>query len=108
MTEPSRIEFLRQGLETSPDNTFMRYALALELTNSERPEQAWEQFKYLLERHPDYAATYLQAGMYLVKQGNRQEAHDVFQKGIEVMRRQGNLHALSELEAALEDLGEDF
>lgn len=85
----------------------MRYALALELTNSERPEQAWEQFAYLLDRHPDYAATYLQAGMYLVKRGNLLEAQNVFQKGIEVTRRQGNLHALSELEGALEDLRED-
>lgn len=105
--EPSRIEFLEQALKTSPENTFMRYALAMEIANSERPEAAWEHFDYLLQRHPDYAATYLQAGMYLIKRGKSQEAQGVFKKGIEVTRRQGNLHALSELESACDDVLED-
>lgn len=102
--EPTRIEILEQTLESTPNNTFARYALALELSRAGQPERAWQQFEHLLNRHPDYAATYLQAGMYLAKQGRDVEARDVLTKGIEVNRKQGNLHAQSELEAALEEL----
>lgn len=105
--EPSRIEILRKTLEATPDNTFARYALALELSRSgqgDQADQAREHFQYLLEHHPDYAAAYLQAGMYLTKRGQREEALEIFKKGVEVNRRQGNLHAQSEIEAALEEL----
>ena len=102
--EPSRIEILQQTLQSTPENAFARYALALELSRSAQPELAWEHFEYLLAHQPDYAATYLQAGMFLSKQGRREEAREIFKKGIEVNRRQGNLHAQSELEAAFEDV----
>lgn len=102
--EPTRIQILEQTLEATPGNTFARYALALELARAGDPERSWRQFEHLLEHHPDYAATYLQAGMYLAKEGRSDEARKVFAKGIEVNRKQGNLHAQSELEAALEEL----
>ena len=95
--EPTRIEILEQTLESTPNNTFARYALALELARAGRSEHAWQQFEHLLEHHPDYAATYLQAGMYLAKQGRGDEARVVFSKGIEVNRKQGNLHAQSDV-----------
>lgn len=102
--EPTRIEILEQTIQSTPGNTFARYALALELSRAGQHERAWQQFERLLTEQPDYAATYLQAGMYLAKQGRNAEAREVFAKGIEVNRKQGNMHAQSELEAALEDL----
>lgn len=104
--EPTRIEFLEQALEANPDNAFVRYALALEFVNSPSSERAWEHFEYLLAHNPDYAATYLQAGMYLARQGRREEAKQVFGQGIEVTGRRGDRHAQSELQAALDDLTE--
>jgi tetratricopeptide (TPR) repeat protein len=102
--EPSRIEVLQQTLQSTPDNAFVRYALALELSRSAEPGRAWEHFAYLLDRQPDYGATYLQAGMYLIGRERKEEACEIFKKGIEINQRQGNLHAKSELEAALEEL----
>ncbi|MGH9378871.1 MAG: tetratricopeptide repeat protein [Terriglobia bacterium] len=105
--EPTRIEILEQTLQSTPGNTFARYALALELSRAGQPERAWQQFERLLTEQPDYAATYLQAGMYLAKEGRREEARQVFTKGIEVNRKQGNMHAQSELEAALEEFASE-
>lgn len=102
--EPSRIEILQQTLQSKPDNAFARYALALELSRSAESGQAWEHFEYLLNHQPDYGATYLQAGMYLARHERKEEAREIFKKGIEINQRQGNLHAHSELEAALEEL----
>ena len=76
----------------------------MELSNSVRADEAWQHFEYLLKNHPEYSATYYQAGMFLARQGRREEAQKILAQGIEVTRRQGNHHAESELEAALDDL----
>lgn len=105
--EPTRIEVLQQMIESAPDNAFGRYALALELARAGQAGPALEQFEYLLKHQPDYAAAYQQAGMLLAQQGRTEEARNVFMKGAEVHRRQGNLHALNEIEAALTSLDEE-
>jgi hypothetical protein len=102
--DKSRIEFLQEALEANPDNTFARYALAVELSTCDRPADAWPHFEYLLNHHPDYSATYYQAGKFLVQQGRRQEARQILAQGIDVAQRQRNRHAQSELQAALESL----
>lgn len=102
----SRLEFLTEALRRNPDDAFTRYALALEWAKS-APQEAWQHFDYLLAHHPDYAATYYQAGMFLLGQGRREEARQVLTKGIEVTRRQGKQHAQSELQAALDDLDDE-
>ncbi len=102
--ENNRLKFLEETLRANPGDTFARYALAMELSNSAQPADAWQHFDYLLTHHPDYSATYFQAGRFLARQGRSEEAQKVLSKGIEVTRRQGNLHAQSELQAALDEL----
>ena len=104
-TEKTRREFLEETLRHDPDNTFARYGLALELAKN-HPDAAWTHFEYLLVRHPEYSATYYQAGTFLVNQGRREEARKVLAEGVEVTGRQGKRHAQSELQAALNDLDE--
>lgn len=103
--EKSRLELLRELVELKPDDTFTRYGLAMEFFGAGQPAEAWPHFEYLLTHHPDYSATYYQAGKLLASQGRREEAERVLARGIEVTERQGNLHAQSELQAALEELG---
>jgi Flp pilus assembly protein TadD len=102
--ENSRIEFLEKGLLERPNDLFLRYALAMELLNSGRLEEAWKHFAMLLEKNADYSATYYQAGMLLARMGRREEARRVSSRGVDVTRQQGNAHAAGELEAALHDL----
>ena len=104
--DKNRVEFLQRTLAANPDDTFARYALALELLTSDQPADAWPHFEYLLNHHPDYAATYFQAGRFLVQQDRRDEARRILAKGIEVAQHQGNRHAQSELQGALESLGD--
>ena len=102
--ENDRIEILRQALEANPGDTFSRYALALDLANAGRNEEAQQQFDYLLANHPDYSPTYYQAGMFLLKQGHREDARKALAKGIEILGREGNPHAQKQLQAALDML----
>ncbi len=106
--EKSRLEFLQERLESNPDDTFARYGLAMEMANSGKLAEAWPHFEYLLNRHPEYSAAYFHAGLLLVRQGRREEARRVLERGIEVTGRQGNLHAQGELREALDDLVNDI
>jgi hypothetical protein len=101
--EKTRREFLEETLRQDPHNTFARYGLAMELAKSE-PAGAWTHFEFLLLNHPEYSATYFQAGMFLLKQGRLEEARKVLATGVEVTGRQGKQHAQAELQAALDDL----
>ena len=101
--EKARREFLEEALRQDPGNIFARYGLALELAKSDTAA-AWTHFEYLLLHHPEYAATYFQAGTFLMKQGRLDEARKVLAAGVEVTGRQGKQHAQAELQGALDDL----
>ncbi len=101
--EKTRREFLEEALRQDPHNTFARYGLALELAKSE-PAAAWTHFEFLLLHHPEYSATYFQAGRFLRDQGRLEEARKVLSTGVEVTGHQGKQHAQAELQAALDDL----
>ena len=103
--ERTRREFLEEAVGQDPHNTFARYGLALELAKSE-PAAAWTHFEYLLLHHPEYSATYYQAGMFLLKEARLDEARKVLATGIEITGRQGKQHAQAELQAALDDLND--
>jgi tetratricopeptide (TPR) repeat protein len=104
LMEKTRLEFLQGTLAADPENTFVRYGLAMELKNAGKAAEAWAHFDYLLIHHPDYSAAYFQAAMLLMKLDRRPEARKVLEAGIEVTGRQGNVHAQSELRVALDDL----
>lgn len=104
--ENERVQFLRDSLAAKPDDAFARYALALELMRGGRPDEAWEHFRYLMEHHPDYSASYYQAGMLLANQGRTDEARQVLAKGVEVTARLGQKHAHGELMDALGSLSD--
>jgi tetratricopeptide (TPR) repeat protein len=105
-TEKTRLQMLEEALQGTPNNPFLRYALAIELANAGRAEEAGKQFESLLNRHPDYVATYYQAGMFYAHHGRAQEAREVLTQGLQVTGRQGNTHAQQEIQAALDELGE--
>lgn len=102
--EKTRLELLREIVQNKPGDTFARYGLAMELSSLGDAAEAWEQFDYLLTLHPDYSPAYYHAGKLLASQGRLEEAKIVLAKGIEVTGGQGNLHAQTELQAALEEL----
>ena len=101
--EPSRIEILQQLLEQNPSSTFARYGLAMEYVKSGDLDRAVTTFEAVTRSDPNYSAAYFHGGQALEKLGKIDEARDFYRRGIAVTR---DTHALSELEAALDILGE--
>lgn len=99
-----RLETLKQFIESSPDDCFARYGVAQEYLKRGEHEKALEQFTKIFEIKPDYQAAYYHGGKTYEKLGRTEEARATYQKGIEVASRSGDLHAQSELQAALDEL----
>jgi tetratricopeptide (TPR) repeat protein len=97
----NRLEILKQMVAQDPANAFARYGLATEYANSGALEEAVEEFQNLLAHDGNYAAAYYHGGQTLEKLGRIEEARDLYQKGIEVTTRKGDLHTRAEIEAAL-------
>lgn len=101
----NRLETLKSMVEQNPNDSFARYGLAMEYANSGQLEEAVAAYSALLQGNPDYAAGYYHGARTLEKLGKVDEARAMYEKGIEVTTRTGDLHTRSELQAALDILG---
>src|ERR1700722_4580725 len=101
--EPTRIEILQKLLDQNPENPFARYGLAMEYVKSGDLDRAVATFEDVTKTDPNYSAAYFHGGQALEKLGKLDEARDFYRRGIAVTR---DPHARSELEAALDILGE--
>jgi predicted Zn-dependent protease len=100
-----RIAALNEILTENPKDAFTRYGLAMEYSKQGDFDRALAEFAILLEHNPDYTAGYFMAAQTLVKAERGQDAIEMLHKGIASSRRTGNLHAQSEMEAMLSELG---
>ena len=96
----SRIDQIRQFLQDSPNDSFLRYALAQELQKQGDVEAAKEAYLWLTDNQPSYVATYYHLGKLLIAQGEKEAAIAWFNLGIEHAKAAKELHALSELQSA--------
>lgn len=100
----NRIEQIQGFLKNSPEDPFLRHALALEYIKLNDDLAARQVFEHLLSDRPDYVGSYYQLAGLLVKMGEQELAIEWYQKGIDAARNTGDQHALRELQSALEEL----
>ena len=95
---------LREILALDAKNSFARYGVAMELTARGDVTGALEEFDTLLRDDPDYTAGYFMVAQTLAKAGRNAEAADRLKAGIGCAARSGNRHAMSEMQAMLDEL----
>ena len=100
----NRIEILKGFLNDTPNDSFSRYALALEFVKIGQNEDAVREFETVKTKDPDYVATYFQLGQLYQKIGRNHDAETTFRTGITIAAKIGDDHTRSELEGALETL----
>jgi Tfp pilus assembly protein PilF len=100
----NRIEILKGFLNENANDSFSRYALALEYVKLGQNSDAVREFETVKKSDPDYVATYFQLGQLYQKIGETHEAEKTFRTGITVASKIGDDHTRSELEGALEAL----
>lgn len=96
-----RIAQLLAFIQDTPDDPFLHYALTMEYVKSGDTEQSLSGFRNMLAKYPGYVGTYYHYAKFLEKQDKKNEAIEIYQQGIEVARKSRNMHALGELQGAL-------
>jgi Tfp pilus assembly protein PilF len=100
----NKIEQIQDFLKKQPGDAFLTHALALEFIKTEDLEKARILFKELLGRKPDYIGSYYHLAALLVKMGEKEQAVEWYEKGIDAAKKAGDQHALRELQSAMEEL----
>jgi len=100
-----RIAALNDILTQHPNDTFARYGLAMEYSKQGDLDRALAEYSILIKHSPDYTPGYFMAAQTLVRADRAAEAKTMLSDGIASARRTGNLHAQSEMEAMLAELG---
>lgn len=100
----SRLEQMLAFLEQDPNDSFSRYAVALEYMGTKDYATARTYLTELRERDPGYVATYYQLGQVCTSLEDWDCAEEAYAAGTQVARGAGDLHAVSELQAALDEL----
>ncbi len=99
-----RIEKLKQFLESNPGDAFVQHALALEYVKLGEEGLAEKLFTSILDLDPGYTGTYYHLAKLMERTGRRDEALDIYRRGMEACKKSGDSHALRELQNAYEDL----
>jgi predicted Zn-dependent protease len=99
-----KIAGLKEILSLDPKNSFARYGLAMELASQGETVQALGEFDTLTTNDPDYTAGYFMAAQTLASAGRIPEAITRLKLGIASAQKSGNQHAVSEMQAMLDEL----
>lgn len=99
-----RIEKLLSFLQSTPDDSFLNHALALEYIKLGDDTGAARLFEKNLAHDTGYVATYYHYAKLLERLGSQQKAIEIYEQGMQVAKAAGDMHAFSELQSAYEDL----
>jgi predicted Zn-dependent protease len=99
-----KIAGLKEILELDPKNSFARYGIAMELVSRGETDAALAEFAMLLANDPEYTAGFFMSAQTLAALGRTAEAIERLKAGIGSAQRSGNRHAVSEMQAMLDEL----
>lgn len=102
---PTRREKIEAMLVEQPDDTFLRYSLALELEKEAAHDASLNQLAGLMRDQPPYVPAFFRSGQQLAKLGRIDEARAALRGGIDEARRQNDAHAAGEMSEFLASLG---
>jgi len=100
----SRSDMFRKLLERDPRNPMVLYSLGNELFKEGRYEDARDHLRRAVGNKPDYSVAYRMLGRAHYELHENTEARNVFLKGKEVARENGDLQTVKEIDVFLRRL----
>lgn len=95
-----RLEQLLALHASSPNDSFILFAIAREYEKREEDEEAAQWYGRLVETDPDYLGVWYHFAALRARQGRKDEALALYDEGIRRARAAGDMHTLSELQNA--------
>ena len=103
-----RLAQLLTFLKEDPSDSFLLFAVAKEHEKLGNNTKALSYYEILKEKDPDYIGLYYHLGKILEVLEHPKIAISTYKEGIHLAKRKSDFHAASELNGALEALGEEF
>ena len=101
MNNPDRFNLISDMLKKEPSDSFLNYALAIELHAKGNLNKAIRQLEKLMKRDENYLGTYYQLGKFYEQNNQPDKAIETYKKGIAKAQEQKNNKAQGELNEAL-------
>ncbi len=95
------IENLKSLLVQGQDNAVLRFSLGNAYLNIKKYPEAIEHFARAVELDPEYSAAWKHYGRALVENEQNNEAIIVYEKGISVAEKKGDIQAAREMKVFL-------
>jgi Tfp pilus assembly protein PilF len=99
-----RIKKLKEYLQATPTDNFLRHALALEYVKLGDDTEARKLFEDILAMDATYIGSYYHLGKLLERTGENKLAIEWYEKGMTAAKKVGDQHSYNELQTAYEDL----
>ena len=99
-----RINKLIEYIQSSPKDSFLQHALALEYIKAGNDADARVLFENILENNPEYVGSYYHLAKLLERADEIDLAKIWYEKGLAAAKVAGDTHSFNELQMAWEDL----
>ncbi|WP_447640504.1 MULTISPECIES: tetratricopeptide repeat protein [Chitinophagaceae] len=99
-----RIVKIKELLEVTPKDSFLRHALALEYIKLGENSAAKELFEQLLADDPNYVGSYYHIAKLMEDMDDKNAAIHWYEKGMAIAKQLNERHAYNELQSAYEEL----
>jgi tetratricopeptide (TPR) repeat protein len=93
----TRIDQIRQFLESDPDDVFLNFSLGMEYQSAARDDEALALYRKVISLDSRYVAAYLQAGQLLVAARCYDDARAMLEGGAEAARWEGDAHMVDRI-----------
>ena len=104
----NRLAQLEAFLVESPNDPFLKYAIALEQLKMGKEKEALVIFVKLTETNPNYVGTYYHLGKLQEQLEQLEAALVSYQKGMEVAQKLGDSHSYNELQGVYNMLQDEM
>ena len=100
----TRREQIQNMLVDEPQDTFLRYCLAMELDKDGEHDESVELLRGLTHEEPPFVPAFFMAGQQLARLDRLDESREFLRDGIEQASKQGEDHAAGEMREFLASL----
>lgn len=101
MPNSSNIRSLAKRLRRNPNDSFSKFALALELLKIGKRKSAIILFEDIVDNDPNYTGVYYHLGEQYILDGENKKALNIYKSGIKIASSLNDEHAKTELSTAL-------
>ncbi|HXG92259.1 MAG TPA: tetratricopeptide repeat protein [Blastocatellia bacterium] len=101
----TRREMLEEFVAQDENDSFSRYALALELEKEGRELEAIPHLQEVIARDPGYVAAYYHLGRMLARMGQTEDARAIYHRGLDAAIAANDQRTRAEIQDAVDALG---